>query len=542
MAVKIFRQRHLVAILFIGGIAGISQYIFLHNNNLYWCTLLTQIQQAARMYRLFHDSSFLALIREVYSAQSYSYYSPFLPICYFVYYCLFGVDTNMGVMTNFGFVICSILGIYHSGKLLFNKRIGVIAGLLWSIMPVMLIEKNSTWYEFPLMCVAPWVMFCVVKSNVFRSLRWSIMFGLTFALLIAIKIEGIILGIIPFGHLMIALIQKGRGDQPRLWQQLKNAAIGTSIGILVVLHGVLLNIKQLLDYYWWHHKMDGPWHLLWAPSYYIDYLISGRFVPRWLWGIFLLVSIVAFLKYFTRHDGRGEAKRICYTQLYVIIPFLVFSSHSLKNYIHIMIIAPFVVLVICGGLSMVRNKKIYNVLTLCFLIYGLIGTVVALRCSFPPPINQKVAGAEVLTLRNIYGDFPLVDPVPWKQGVLDILDCIRGDLNLFADNIDLKNHGVVARVCVFIHHASGQAALLFNYSLAKRMPFDVRCSEVFDALNYDRDDYVIRFEQLGAPSDDWYYIYDKDFYDPRSIFSQTFILFKEIPIGDNRKAIIYKRR
>jgi hypothetical protein len=527
-------------IIIIGICAGVSQYYFLRDDNsFYWSAMLTQVKQGLQLYNYFHAHSFLAFIKEVYSPYYFEYYSPLLPLLYFLYYLIFSPDPNMGMMVNAGFVMVGLFGIYKSGALLFSKHIGFSAALTWSVLPSVLFERCSTWYEFPLMCVAPWMLFCLVKSDSFRSLRWSIAFGVVFAAMLAIKGEGIIFGLIPLGHVAMVFV-KGT----KFGGSLRNAFIAACAGVILVLHGMVINYKALISYLQWHQVNDGKWHFVWKWAFYENYLQGGYLMPRWGWEAFLAVAAFVSILICFRKLRSQEVKRIAYLSIYAFIPLVFFGAFSITHKVHIFVAIPFVVLALCGGLSLIRIRCVRHCVVILLIIYGFGGHYAALCSPLQRgQLEQAIlrVSSEHLNFQKIYGELPKPLLINFRQAYETAFSAIMNDMTVSHRRRDASGKSQNFKVLGNLDDHLYSVDPLRMSALANNVPAEIVRLDWEEKLQYDLYDYIVAQEEVPF-TNDYMRIAAADIKNKDSILWDSFTPLAEAALNNGNKIIVMKRR
>jgi 4-amino-4-deoxy-L-arabinose transferase-like glycosyltransferase len=534
---KCVSYKYELFVLMVGAYAGIAHFIFLYkDNDLSYGVGMWQMFQGLRLYHVLQQHSLLAFVTELYSEPYYWYYTPILGICYFIFYCLFGVTTNMDLMVNSVFIIMGLIGIYKSGALLFDKMTGIVAAVVWSAVPATVYYQNTTYFEFPLMCVIPWVLFFLLRSDSFRSLRWSIMFGLSFAVLIAIKYDAIIFGLVPCGHLIVAMIQQIRGKQSGLLIRCRNVLIGACAGVIVVLHGVLINWKAVVCMFNNHQKFSGDFNITFNDRFYIDLLSSGQIIPRWLWWMFLGGITAAMFLFFVRFYDKKTVRRIGYVGIYIIIPLIFFSHLQLKAARYILVILPFIALIVGGGVYLLNNRYLRNMLLTLLLVYGLSGSYLMLcasdtRSAIDNAIHDISSGW--LSLFSVFGTCPTPVTIPWEQAYAATIHRI---------DADYQRKGQRAQVLTLLEGEPYGTQPLEYYALRAKAPLDIIWVNHDEKMQYGLYDYAIRLENMTFFNYAYVRIMRTDILNANSIFWDFFMVLDEIAIADGEKMIIYKRR
>ncbi|MCK5287431.1 MAG: glycosyltransferase family 39 protein, partial [Candidatus Omnitrophica bacterium] len=133
---------------------------------------------------------------------------PFVDITYFLYYKLFGFSTEMELIVNSLYLGAGIIGVYGIGKYFFNRNTGVLAVLIFTTLPGVLIFNNLGYREFHIMCIVALTLYFLFYSDNFANGKFSILFGASLGLLFMIKYQGLIFVAVPIFKTLADVIYK----------------------------------------------------------------------------------------------------------------------------------------------------------------------------------------------------------------------------------------------------------------------------------------------------------------------------------------------
>jgi hypothetical protein len=278
------------------------------------------------------------------------YYSTIYGGLYFLFYCLFGVAHDMDLMFNAIFLVLGMIGMYASGTLLFNKRTGIVSATLWSALPPIIGFSKMIHYEYLLTCFLPLMIFFWLKSDCFRSLRSSLIFGIILGVMGGIKPQGLVFALAPFGQLLFCVAQQTRGKQTEILRQLRNAVIAGCAGTIIGLHWYVLNWRSFYDLYM--HRFEPGEDLRFFLNVSIPYLDFG---PQWMNRIFIVIMFIVGVCLCIKRFRNLTVNKIAYLVFMLIVPlFLMQQFFSGVHYLHehVITLTPFIVLIMCGGIEL----------------------------------------------------------------------------------------------------------------------------------------------------------------------------------------------
>ena len=203
-------------------------WLFLHQNPP-WGMGLPFMLNGGKLCFILENEGFKEFIKE---AISFKWYPPLLRYIFCAYYLIFGITSEKELIVNIAFLIIGILGIYGIGKNLHSRRAGLLAAIIFSSMPIVTFFSKSSYPEFHMSCAAAASLYLLFESKLFRKRRYSILFGISFGLVMLIKWEAIIIFIIP---LSLAFIRASRIKSALLCQKVKVNIICSAISAYVVL-------------------------------------------------------------------------------------------------------------------------------------------------------------------------------------------------------------------------------------------------------------------------------------------------------------------
>ncbi|MFH1799356.1 MAG: glycosyltransferase family 39 protein [Candidatus Omnitrophota bacterium] len=109
----------------------------------------------------------------------------------------FGVSQDVAILANQSFFLILILSMFGLGKLLFNRRTGLLAAFLISFYPGVVGFSRVYMLEVPVLAISTACVYLLIKSGGFKNFKYSLCFGFAFALGELIRPRFVVYIIIP---------------------------------------------------------------------------------------------------------------------------------------------------------------------------------------------------------------------------------------------------------------------------------------------------------------------------------------------------------
>lgn len=116
-----------------------------------------------------------------------SYYPPFYHFFTAFMYLLFGKSLDVALMTNSVFLGILLLSVFGIGKKIFNEEAGLVAAVLVTLYPSIFALERVYMLELPLVAMVSLSVYFLILTDHFKSLKFSIAFGITIALAVLTK-------------------------------------------------------------------------------------------------------------------------------------------------------------------------------------------------------------------------------------------------------------------------------------------------------------------------------------------------------------------
>jgi hypothetical protein len=260
-----------------------------------------------------------------------------------------------------------LISTYKIGSLLDNKKSGALAAVLLSFSPLIFAYSRVGIAEFPLTATIALSVLCLLKSNHFTSLSWTILTGISFALSQLIK-ETAILFIFPFFiYYTVESFRLAKIKRECIYSFL----IILSIFFLIAGRIYLFSCKDLFIKYWSKSFIckgsflspEWSWfyYLKMFPYFYIGLFLTAMIIPLALFHLLKFKKINIFLI------------------VWFILPLLIFSFASNQGLRFLIPIMPAFFLVVSQMVfalqGFLRRKYIIILISLSLLQYLFFNTL-----------------------------------------------------------------------------------------------------------------------------------------------------------------------
>lgn len=235
--------------------------------------------------RIYYDLFERIDARTIFTAMTWQQNRPPLPfLAGALFYRLFGVSTDVALMSNTIFVIILTLATYGLGHRIYNKGVGLLAAFFVSLFPILFNLSRTSYPDYALTAMVALSIYLLVCSDGFRNRRFSSLFGLSVGLGMLTKWP-----FIAFAGGPIAFVIFNSGAIRDLGRGLPGAKVSSAVGRWLASPLIHFMVALLLTLAWYLPNRDR-----------VPQLLLGR----WLFvlSLFLLTSTFFLL---TRRPGQG---------------------------------------------------------------------------------------------------------------------------------------------------------------------------------------------------------------------------------------------
>jgi 4-amino-4-deoxy-L-arabinose transferase-like glycosyltransferase len=140
-------------------------------------------------------------LRSLFTAMTWPWNRPPVPFLTAVpFYRLFGISTDVALMSNVVYLAILLCSVYGIGRILFSRKVGLLAAFLVSFYPVLFGISRLSYVDYALTAMVALALYLLLKTDRFRHRRWSLVFGLCMGLGILTKWPFIAFAGAPIGY------------------------------------------------------------------------------------------------------------------------------------------------------------------------------------------------------------------------------------------------------------------------------------------------------------------------------------------------------
>ncbi|MBN2367523.1 glycosyltransferase family 39 protein [Candidatus Woesearchaeota archaeon] len=294
---------------------------------------------------------------------------PFFPSIVSYYYRIFGVYSKNELVLNAVFLCVLLIGAYKLGEHIYNKKAGLLSAIITASLFGVLIGSKSNFREFHLLCLLPLTFYFMLRTEYFRDLHYSLLYGMM------LGICGLIDYYVGFMFLPVSLIhiifgtRKLQEKKSKKSKILKNIAV--TFGVAFIIGGLwyVLNIEYLWQTFMSRSSIiehgHSPFSLFSFQRVMINlFLIINNDTGFIYGGLFLISMAWLFTK---RKKTESELLLICSFALpYLIWIFIPYYSEQVVR--PLLYTIP---IIISGFIDKIRASPGKQLLKLTIIIYAL---------------------------------------------------------------------------------------------------------------------------------------------------------------------------
>lgn len=177
--------------------------------------------------------------------QSYNYYPPLLYWLTSPIYAIFGASITSAIGVNLIFITILAASTYLLGKELWGSRVGLLSAILTLSYPMFVSQFKEYQVDAPLAAMTTLVLYGLVKTDFFRSGRWSLFFGTTLGLGLLTKwtLVGIIA--IPLLIMVVGALRQTYPNMKIMSFRLRNLILAAGAAYITSSIWYVANLQQL---------------------------------------------------------------------------------------------------------------------------------------------------------------------------------------------------------------------------------------------------------------------------------------------------------
>ncbi|MDD5154970.1 MAG: glycosyltransferase family 39 protein [Candidatus Omnitrophica bacterium] len=311
-------------------------------------------------------------------------YPPLVPVSYAFFYLLFGPHSGLETMVNMLYLAIALASIYGIGKKMLNEKAGLLAAFIFSSFPGVISLSREVYSEFNLMCIIAASFYFLLNTDFFRSIKYSVLFGIFLGLAALTKWEFPVTMAGPFflylsGTRLFVIGTKKMSINKRIFA---NLVIAISLGILISFFWYSVSWQDIIGRLFTIRGEIASGQssalLLRAPllqrfSYPLLVIINA-FISLFYSLLFIISGAILtyrIIKSIRRSSGiRERAFYALFLLLWISIPCLVLMATP-SSPSHIMPVLPAIAIVIGLGVLTCENRIARYIFVSSIILYGL---------------------------------------------------------------------------------------------------------------------------------------------------------------------------
>ena len=454
------------------------------------------------------------------------------------FYFLFGVAQDTGVMVSAAiFLAILIFSTYKIGKKLMDEKAGILAAFLITIYPVVFNQLKVYMLDLPLTAFVVLGVYLLLMTDNFRSLKYSIFFGVSSGLGMLVKQPFFLFIIGPLSYVIIRNIIFFRfGGINNLKKRIINLSFSLSLSFLIACFYYLKKIYIVFG------KLSSKWTETWPTpvpesSWFLHLFRSFLW---YLWGFinwqisffYFFLFLIGFLFYF-RYSSKS--KSILYLWIlvsWILVSYLRYTigfNMEVTGIRYTLPILPAVALITAIGIRQLPCRKIKTFFTITAVIYGIFQLFfisypifnnhyhkqIAIPIRLPESLGKYKLFPENIVILNLESW-----PISGRNGgshPIDAQDYLAANEEIFRA-IDSSGYKKKA-ISVFIIPHNTQLWYLQYKAYIEKKPFTIVCDWIYLGENTE-DNIEAAIQNLVLNSD---YIIDKDSGELGEPYVQKFI-------------------
>ena len=330
-----------------------------------------------------------------------SYYPPFFHLSTTPLFALFGATADVATSVNTIFLGILLFSIYGIGKALFDRKTGLLAATIVSFYPFLINLQRDYLIDFTLVSMVSLSIYFLLKSDYFKDMKYSALFGLAFALTILTKWTGIFFLIGPVLYVLYEIYKskkvcaycgrdaKGIREVFKYFCSERHKKLYTKKGYPLFLGGTVNNfllsslILIVVAGIWYAPNLKGIYHNVFHfatlpgaqfshyPSFLTIESLSYYFtaVNQQIYLFFSIIMVVGLFYLIKTRDCKSQK---VFLLLSIAIPFVIFILIKNNNTRYTIPLVIFFAIVSAFWVVRIDNKRIRASIIAVILIVGLL--------------------------------------------------------------------------------------------------------------------------------------------------------------------------
>ncbi|MBU1912199.1 MAG: glycosyltransferase family 39 protein, partial [Candidatus Omnitrophica bacterium] len=352
------------------------------------------------------------------------------PLFYFIaslFNLIFGLSYIVSVMTNMLFFLILIVSLYLIGKKLYSPFIGVLSATILSFYPIIYGHSRLFQLDFALTAIVTLSIYCLISTDRFRSLLWSIIFCISAAIGMLIKWSYIIF-ILPLVLYMIIACLSDSKIRDFLYR-LKKLLIALAISFIIPSLWYIKRNRGILS----HLRI--AFENTSIPTFENIRCLILSFNNSILSFIFFLLFIVCLAIFYIKSKSKFKV----FFTIWSFIPLILLSFIKFKQARFFMPVLPCFALISAIGIDLIGNKRVKNIVVIFVFSTGLMqyfNSSFTYRIDEKNKFRSKDKNINILYKPYLEGVYSIIGAAPprridWRQE--DIAKSFAGHIQELKD-------------------------------------------------------------------------------------------------------------
>lgn len=346
------------------------------------------------------------------------------PLLILPFLFIFGLSHSYfwGIFTNGLLYIATIFGIYFLAKIYLSKLSAFISAVIFAFYGWTLVHLHLTYSETASSAFIVWTLFFLIKSNLFRDKKYSLLFGVFLGLGLFVRWVIIVYISIPLIYVLYQLFKQRIFNRKILF----NIAISFLISFLISFYQYIQNFYWMLQYFYSVRIGSDVWRALPKQetnplSFYSLTFYLNTFSQLGIF--FFILIIVGFIL------ALGKKNKIKPILLITIVGYIFSLIAPIKGERYIVPIFPYLAILSGSVFDRIKEGKIKYFLV-CFTIVLSITSFLGSTWG-KGPMKESLASLPLELpfgeLKKIYLTTYSRPPYIYKISGKEVLDYINND-------------------------------------------------------------------------------------------------------------------
>lgn len=314
-----------------------------------------------------------------------------------IFNLIFGTSYVVSVMTNMLFFLLLMVSLYLIGKKISNSSTGILAVSILSFYPIIYGHSRLFLLDLPLASIVTFSIYCLISTDRFKNLKWSVIFGISAGLGMLVKWSYLLFVLPLFLYEFIAYIREFKNKD--FLRRTKNLSLYVSTAFVVAslwyvgqpeqVRRTMVFLSRAIKKFPHHSLLE---EIEWIILTFSNNMLSGLFFV-----LFIICLAVFYIKKNLRHK--------LFLTIWYLIPLLLLSSVVWQQSRYLIPVLPCLALITAISINSLKKQKLKGII-LAFIF--TIGLVQYFNVSFNHNIERRenLFGSKLKDFNVMYKPYP----------------------------------------------------------------------------------------------------------------------------------------